>query len=227
MQRSEKLVIEPLYEDNHLLAINKPAGSLSQSDRTGDRPVLELAKQYIKDKYHKPGNVFLGLCHRLDRPVSGVLLLARTSKALERINQMFAKGEIIKTYWAVSSKVPKGTQGTVTQWLTKDSKRNIVVAATQEISGGKMAVTEYSVKRSAESYTLTRLQPKTGRSHQLRVAMKSLKAPIVGDVKYGGTPLNPQSIALHCHSLQFLHPVTKESITITAPAPDELPWIFF
>jgi 23S rRNA pseudouridine1911/1915/1917 synthase len=227
MQRSDKNVIEPLYEDNHLLAINKPAGWLSQGDKTNDTTILDEAKSYIKDKYHKPGAVFLGLCHRLDRPVSGVLLLARTSKALERINLMFAKGEISKTYWAISTRMPKHQNGLVTQWLKKDAERNMVTASSEEIAGGKKAETHFRVLNQAESYTLTELKPTTGRSHQLRVAMKSLKASIAGDVKYGGVLLDPKSIALHCRSLQFVHPVTKESILITAPTPDEIPWVLF
>jgi 23S rRNA pseudouridine1911/1915/1917 synthase len=224
----EKFKIVSLYEDNHLLAINKPAGILSQSDRTGDPALIDLAKDYIKVTYKKPGNVFLGLCHRLDRPVSGVLLMARTSKALERINLMFQEGKIKKTYWAISRGTPRTASGTIEHFLVKDTQKNIVTTTgSPDDSGAKRAETSYRVLDRSEMFTLVELQPKTGRSHQLRVAMQSLKAPIVGDLKYGGTVFDEHSIALHCRSLEFLHPVTKELMTITAPPPDSEPWVYF
>ena len=220
-------LIQPLYEDNHLLAINKPAGALSQGDKTGDTPLIDLAKEYIKEKYRKPGNVFLGLCHRLDRPVSGVLLLARTSKALERINVMFQKGQIQKTYWAVSHRMPKQKSGRIEHFLTKDPQRNIVTIASDDEGDRKSALTDYQVIGNFEEYVLVELRPQTGRSHQLRVAMQSLKAPILGDVKYGGKVFTPGSISLHCRSLEFVHPVTKEKMKIVAPTPDAEPWVYF
>ena len=227
MQESDTNIIVPLYEDNHLLAINKPAGWLSQGDKTGDEPIINLAKLYVKIKYNKPGDVFLGLCHRLDRPVSGVLLLARTSKALERVNKMFASGQVGKTYLAISHKSPREKSGTITQWLSKDSDRNIVSASSTELNGSRRAVTNYRVLDKSESHNMVELQPLSGRSHQLRVAMKSMKSPILGDIKYGGARSDPKSIALHCWKLELRHPVTKELITITAPVPDDVPWVYF
>lgn len=220
-------LIQPLYEDNHLLAINKPAGMLSQGDKSEDIPLVELAKEYIKLKYQKPGNVFLGLCHRLDRPVSGVLLLARTSKALERINRMFQQGLIQKKYLAISHRTPVKASGRVEQYLEKDTKKNIVSPLERPSSGAKKAITDYRVLSTFDNFTLVELQPQTGRSHQLRVAMQTLRAPILGDIKYGGKTFDPSSICLHCLTMEFTHPVAKESIKITAPVPDAEPWVYF
>lgn len=220
-------LIDPLYEDNHLLAINKPAGLLSQGDKTGDSAAVDLAKNYIKEKYQKPGNVFLGLCHRLDRPVSGVLLFARTSKALERINKMFQEGAIEKTYWAVSHRSPKQQSGRMEQLLYKDAKKNQVSVVDHPGKEVKKAITEYRRLQTYDSYTLVELHPLTGRSHQLRVAMQSLRAPILGDIKYGGKTFDPASICLHCRKMEFEHPVTKELIKIVAPPPDAEPWVYF
>lgn len=227
MRKSDSDIIVPLYEDNHLLAINKPSGYLCQGDKTGDMTLLDYAKDYIKKRYNKPGNVFLGLCHRLDRPVSGVLLLARTSKGLERINKLFSQGEVRKTYMAVSTRAPKAQSGQIEHWLVKDGDRNLVTASTQPVVDGKKAITSFKVVSQADRYFMTELHPVTGRSHQLRVAMKSLKAPILGDVKYGGSVFDQRSIALHCRSMQFIHPVTKELLRIEAPFPDQEPWVYF
>ncbi len=223
----ENIQIQPLYEDNHLLAINKPQGLLSQGDRTGDIALIDLAKDYIKHQYQKPGKVFLGLCHRLDRPVSGVLLMARTSKALERINRMFQSGEIRKTYWAVSHLKPASATGRLEQWLVKDTGKNMVTVVPGPEQKAKLAITEYRVLDTADHYTLVELKPQTGRSHQLRVAMQTIRAPILGDLKYGGRPFDPRSIALHCRSLDLLHPVSKKRLVIVAPPPDAEPWTFF
>ena len=220
-------LIQPIYEDNHLLAINKPSGMLSQGDKTGDEPLIELAKSYIKEKYNKPGNVFLGLCHRLDRPVSGALLLARTSKALERINRMFQHGEIQKIYWAISHRQPNKREGRLEQILLKDSHRNMVQVRQELGHGAKQAITEFRVIGSFDTYTLTELTPHTGRSHQLRVAMQTLNAPILGDLKYGGKAFDPTRICLHCRQLEFIHPVTTKKIRIIAPVPDAEPWVYF
>lgn len=220
-------LIQPLYEDNHLLAINKPAGILSQGDKTGDAPLIELAREYVREKYRKPGNVFLGLCHRLDRPVSGVLLLARTSKALERINRMFQTGQINKTYWAVSHRHPASASGRVEQCLRKDPKKNLVQVVDCSTPDARKAITEYRTLKSFDHFTLIELHPHTGRSHQLRVAMQSIKAPILGDLKYGGKTFDASRICLHCRQLDFLHPVSGLKIKIIAPVPDAEPWVYF
>ncbi|MBK8503939.1 MAG: RluA family pseudouridine synthase [Saprospiraceae bacterium] len=219
--------IQPLYEDNHLLAINKPAGLLSQGDNTGDTALIDLAKDYIKVQYHKPGKVFLGLCHRLDRPVSGVLLMARTSKALERINRLFQEAQIKKTYWAISQNRPRSDEGRLEQWLLKDTTKNMVAIVDGPEKDAKLAITHYRLIATFEQYHLIELKPETGRSHQLRVAMQTLKASILGDLKYGGSAFDPRSIGLHCRMLEFVHPVTKETIKITAPPPDAEPWVYF
>lgn len=200
---------------------------LSQGDKTEDTPLIDLAKEYIKLKYQKPGNVFLGLCHRLDRPVSGVLLLARTSKALERINRMFQQGQIQKKYLAISHRMPVNKSGHLEQYLEKDMKKNIVSPVDHPSTRAKKAITDYRVLNTFDNFTLVELQPQTGRSHQLRVAMQTLKAPIIGDIKYGGKTFNPSSICLHCLSMEFSHPVTKELIRIKAPVPDAEPWVYF
>lgn len=224
-----KVDIDPLYEDNHLLVMNKPAGVLSQGDKTGDASAVEIARKYVKNKYNKPGNVFLGLCHRLDRPVSGVLILARTSKALSRMNELFRKNEVQKVYWAVSHRGPKGKkrEGKLSQWLVKDRRKNLVKSVSKITGGAKNAVTDWRVGRQAHGTTLLTLRPTTGRSHQLRVLMQTLGCPIIGDLKYGGQPLNRHSIALHCLEIRFSHPVTKEHMILKAPLPEGEPWIYY
>lgn len=212
-----------MFEDNHLIVVNKPGGLLAQGDRTGDKSVVDLVKQYIKIKYQKPGAVFLGLCHRLDRPVSGVLLLARTSKALTRVNKMFSTGSISKTYIALTDhQVPP--QGRVRQWLIKDRKRNKVRAYAVEKSNAKEAVTDYLLIASRGDHNLVLLKPETGRSHQLRVAMASLGAPILGDTKYGSKVAMKDFIFLHCLELRFEHPVKREITAIVADLPTHAHW---
>ncbi len=223
---SENPVV-PLYEDNHLLVVNKPAGYLSQGDKTGDKPIVEYCKQYIKVKYDKPGEVFLGLCHRLDRPVSGVLMMARTSKALTRINGMLAERLVSKEYWAISDCHLFREEGEIKHTLWKDRKSNRVKIVPIGKKGSKEAVTLFRLLERKEGWILVQLIPVTGRSHQLRVAMQKLGAPILGDVKYGGSQGDPNAIALHCRSLEFTHPVKKVKIRVEAPMPDGHPWHHF
>lgn len=211
---------EILFEDNHLLAVNKPAGLLAQGDDTGDRTLLDLAKDYIKEKYNKPGNVYIGLPHRLDRPVSGVVLLAKTSKALERLNKIFKTREVEKVYWALVENRPKEVEGRLTHYLVKNAKLNITRAYTTERSDSKFADLSYSLLREAGGKFLLEVKPVTGRPHQIRVQLASMGCSIVGDLKYGSPkPLKDASICLHARSLQLVHPVTKEPISIEANPP--------
>ncbi len=211
---------EILFEDNHLLAVNKPAGLLVQGDDTGDRTLLDLAKDYIKEKYNKPGNVYIGLPHRLDRPVSGVVLLAKTSKALERLNKIFKTREVEKVYWALVENRPNEVEGRLTHYLVKNAKLNITRAYTTERSDSKFADLSYSLLREAGGKFLLEVKPVTGRPHQIRVQLASMGCSIVGDLKYGSPkPLKDASICLHARSLQLVHPVTKEPISIEANPP--------
>ena len=209
-----------IFEDNHLLAVNKPSGMLSQGDRTKDAPISELAKQYIKEKYKKPGEVYLGLPHRIDRPTSGLLLLAKTSKALVRLNKMFQDKEIQKTYWAVVKNRPEEDEDTLVHFLVRNSERNKSTAHNKEIEGSKRAELSYKVKLSLDNYHLLEIYPKTGRHHQIRSQLAAIGSPIKGDIKYGFDRTNSDaSIHLHARSIEFIHPVSKEKQKISAPAP--------
>ncbi|MFT5666808.1 MAG: 23S rRNA pseudouridine1911/1915/1917 synthase [Vicingaceae bacterium] len=209
-----------IFEDNHLLAVNKPSGMLSQGDRTKDAPISELAKQYIKEKYKKPGEVYLGLPHRIDRPTSGLLLLAKTSKALARLNKMFQDKEIQKTYWAVVKNRPEKDEDTLVHFLVRNSERNKSTAHKKEIEGSKRAELSYKVKLSLDNYHLLEIYPKTGRHHQIRSQLAAIGSPIKGDIKYGFDRTNSDaSIHLHARSIAFIHPVSKEKQKISAPAP--------
>jgi 23S rRNA pseudouridine1911/1915/1917 synthase len=198
-----------IFEDNHLLAVNKPSGMLSQGDRTKDAPISELAKQYIKEKYKKPGEVYLGLPHRIDRPTSGLLLLAKTSKALARLNKMFQDKEIQKTYWAVVKNRPEKDEDTLVHFLVRNSERNKSTAHKKEIEGSKRAELSYKVKLSLDNYHLLEIYPKTGRHHQIRSQLAAIGSPIKGDIKYGFDRTNSDaSIHLHARSIAFIHPVS-------------------
>lgn len=211
---------EILFEDNHLLAVNKPAGLLVQGDDTGDRTLLDLAKDYIKEKYNKPGDVYIGLPHRLDRPVSGVVLLAKTSKALERLNKIFKTREVEKIYWALVEKRPNEVEGRLTHYLVKNAKLNITRAYSSERSESKYADLSYSLLKEAGGKFLLEVKPVTGRPHQIRVQLASMGCSIVGDLKYGSPkPNRDASICLHARSLKLVHPVTKEEISIVANPP--------
>jgi len=213
-----KTLVDILYEDNHLLAINKPPGLLSQGDNTGDPSALELCKEYIKEEYNKPGAVYLGLVHRIDRPVSGVLLMARTSKALERLNAQMKAGEIKKTYWALTERQPEELGGRLTHWLEKDTSKNTTTAHRKDGDNRKKSVLDYSLVRYIKGKCLLEVRPQTGRSHQIRVQLSKINCPIIGDTKYGWKGKREgKEIALHASKVEFVHPVTKEKITIEAP----------
>lgn len=210
-----------LFEDNHLLAVNKPSGMLTQGDRTKDKPLNEVAKEYIKEKYNKPGEVYLGLPHRIDRPTSGLVLLAKTSKALVRLNKMFQEKEIQKTYWAVVKNKPAKSEDTLVHFLVRNPERNKSTAHNSEVNGSKRAELFYRVKLSLDNYHLLEVYPKTGRHHQIRSQLSAIGCPIKGDVKYGfDRTNNDASIHLHARSIEFIHPVSKEKQKISAPAPN-------
>lgn len=214
-----------LYEDNHLIAVNKEPGVLVQGDITGDTCLADMVKQYIKEQYHKPGNVFTGVAHRIDRPVSGVVLLAKTSKALERINQMFKDRTIYKTYWAVVKNPPVHTSGNLVHYLIKNQATNKSKAFTTEKPGTKLAEMQYQLINHSQTYYLLQVNPLTGRHHQIRAQLAAIGCPIKGDVKYGFDRPNPDaSIHLHARSISFVHPIQKIEMIITANPPDEKIW---
>jgi 23S rRNA pseudouridine1911/1915/1917 synthase len=218
-----------LYEDNHLLVVNKASGILVQGDSTGDIPLAERCKEYIKAKYKKPGAVFLGVVHRLDRPVSGLVVLARTSKALERMNALFREKKTVKTYWAIVKNKPKKPAGTLVHWLVKDSVRNKTTAYEKEQPDSQRSELSYKVLGEASGHWLLEVNPITGRPHQIRVQLASMNCPIRGDVKYGFEKPNVdgRSICLHAKNLQFVHPVKKEQMKLTAPLPNDPFWKLF
>ncbi len=224
--------LQVLYEDNHLIAINKPAGYLVQGDQTGDQPLTEYVKEYIKLQYNKPGDVFLGVVHRLDRPVSGALIYARTSKGLSRMNEVFRDRAIEKTYWAICTDQPAELEGQLEHFILKDKKANRAKAFDQmsrRAEGAKKAELTYRTLGRIGMHTLLEVSPKTGRPHQIRVQLSKINCPIKGDLKYGyPTPNDDGSIHLHCRSMSFIHPVKKEPITITANPPElEQSWRLF
>ena len=216
-------MLEVLYEDNHLIAINKKSGDIVQGDKTGDAPLSDFVKSYIKKKYNKPGEVFLGTIHRLDRPTSGVVLYARTSKALSRMNEQFREKQVQKTYWAVVDNSPPNTSGTLENYLQKNQKQNKSYITKNE--GGKHAILDYKLLKKLDNFFHLEIQPKTGRHHQIRVQLAHIGSIIKGDLKYGAKRSNKDaSIHLLAQKLEFIHPVTKENITIVAPAPKESVW---
>ena len=217
-----------VYEDNHVIIVSKVSGEIVQGDKTGDKPLSETVKQYIKEAYAKPGDVFLGVVHRLDRPVFGLVLFARTSKALARMNTMFANGEVHKTYWAIVKDAPPQQEGTLTHWIVRNEKQNKSYAYDREVPHSKKAVLDYRVIGHSDNYYLLEINLKTGRHHQIRCQLASIGCPIKGDLKYGSKRSNPDgSISLHARYVEFIHPVSKEMIQITAPLPQDKLWQSF
>lgn len=215
-----------LYEDNHIIAVNKTCNEIVQGDKTGDTPLSEIVKAYIKDKYNKPGEVFLGVTHRLDRPTSGVVLFARTSKALTRLNEMFKSHEKIKkTYWAIVQNAPKQPQAKLENWLVRNEKQNKSYVAKPGTKDAKLAVLTYSTIAASDNYTLLEIQLETGRHHQIRCQLAAIGCPIKGDLKYGAKRSNPDGgISLHARKIAFVHPVNKQEICIMAPIPNDKLW---
>lgn len=217
--------MQVLYEDNHIIIVNKRSGEIVQGDKTGDRTLSDDVKAYIKEKYAKPGQVFLGVAHRLDRPVSGLVVFARTSKALSRLNDMFRNGEVHKTYWAITKECPTEPEATLVHWVRRNEKQNKSYAYDQEKPDTKKAVLHYRVIGSSDNYTLIEVNLMTGRHHQIRCQLAAIGCPIRGDLKYGARRSNNDgSISLLARSLEFVHPVSKKPISVEAPLPDDRLW---
>ena len=214
-----------VYEDNHIVVVNKTSSEIVQGDKTGDTPLSEMVKQYLKEKYNKPGNVFIGVTHRLDRPVSGLVVFAKTSKALPRLNEMFRNGEVKKTYWAIVKECPKETEGELVHYLVRNEKQNKSYAYDKGVKNSKKAVLHYKLIGHSQNYYLLEVDLKTGRHHQIRCQLAKMGCPIKGDLKYGSPRSNPDgSICLHARTVQFVHPVSKEMIRLTAPVPEGNLW---
>lgn len=217
-----------LYEDNHILVINKQSGQIVQGDKTKDKSLCDLAKEFLKEKYAKPGNVFIGLPHRLDRPVSGIVVLAKTSKALERLNAMFRDGKVKKIYWAITKERPAKSEGEIRSWIVRKEKINKSFSYPKEVKDSKEAILFYSHIASSQNYNLIEVELKTGRHHQICCQLSSIGCPIKGDLKYGAQRSNPDgSISLHARYIEFVHPVSKETVKITAPVPAGKLWQSF
>lgn len=222
---SNKSNLQVLYEDNHIIVVNKRVGDIVQGDKTGDKPLSDVVKEYIKDKYNKPGEVFLGVVHRLDRPTTGIVLFARTSKALTRLNELFKNRETQKTYWAVVKKRPEQNSAILVHYLKRNEKSNTSKAHLKEIPESKKASLDYTIIKELNNYTALEINLHTGRHHQIRAQLSAIGSPIKGDLKYGADRSNPDGgIHLHARKLVFVHPVSKENIEITAPVPDEVIW---
>lgn len=220
--------MDVVYEDNHLIIVNKSSSEIVQGDKTGDKPLAEIVKEYIKQKYHKPGNVFLGVVHRLDRPVSGLVVFARTSKALARLNEMFRTKEVHKTYWAIVGNCPPTEEGELVHWLVRNEKQNKSYAYDKEKPEAKKAILYYKLIGRSERYFLLEVDLKTGRHHQIRCQLAKMGCPIKGDLKYGSPRSNPDgSICLHARRVRFVHPVSKQEIDVTAPVPEGNLWHSF
>ena len=224
-----------VYEDNHIIIVNKTASEIVQGnktaseivqgDKSGDVPLSETVKQYLKEKYHKPGNVFIGVTHRLDRPVSGLVVFAKTSKALSRLNEMFKNSEVKKTYWAIVKQTPAETEGELVNYLVRNEKQNKSYAYDTEKPGSKKAILHYRLIARSDNYSLLEVDLKTGRHHQIRCQLAKMGCPIKGDLKYGFPRSNPDgSICLHARRVRFVHPVSKELIDVVAPVPSDNLW---
>ena len=217
--------MEVVYEDNHIIIVNKKLGEIVQGDKTGDTPLSETVKQWIKEKYAKPGNVFCGVVHRLDRPVFGLVVFAKTSKALARMNEMFRNGDVHKTYWAITKNRPPKDEDTLVHYITTTERNNKSYASTVEKPGAQKAVLKYRVISQSDNYYLIQVKLLTGRKHQIRVQLAAIGCPIKGDLKYGAKRSNPDgSISLLARNVTFVHPVSKQDICVTAPIPDDNLW---
>lgn len=217
-----------LYEDNHLMVVNKEPGEIVQGDKTGDEPLVETLKRWLKEKYGKPGNVFLGVVHRLDRPVGGVVVFAKTSKALTRLNELFRRGEVHKTYWALTRNKPTLSAAKLVNWITTVEKTNKSTAHARPVAGAKEAALSYAHRASSDRYHLLEVNLETGRKHQIRVQLSAAGMPVKGDLKYGDKRSNPDgSISLLARRIRFEHPVSHEMIDITAPLPPDKLWQAF
>jgi 23S rRNA pseudouridine1911/1915/1917 synthase len=217
--------MQVIYEDNHIIIVNKESGEIVQGDKTGDMPLSDIVKRYLKEKYNKPGEVFLGVAHRLDRPVCGLVVFAKTSKALTRLNKMFAESSVQKTYWAITKNAPQAPEGLLTHWLVRNEQQNKSYAYDHEVPRSKKAMLRYKVIGQGDNYSLLEIQLMTGRHHQIRCQLSAIGCPIKGDLKYGAKRSNPDgSISLQTHRVEFVHPVSKENICITAPPPQDALW---
>lgn len=213
--------MQVLYEDNHIIIVSKTVNEIVQGDKTGDATLIDAVKQYIKVKYNKPGDVFLGLAHRLDRPTSGIVVFARTSKALSRLNAMFRDGEIHKTYWAITANCPKETEGTLENYIRKNEKLNKSFIAPKETKEAKKAILNYRIISKSDRYYLWEINLLTGRHHQIRCQLAAINCPIKGDLKYGYPRSNPDGgLSLHARKVEFIHPVSKKEISVIAPVPE-------
>ncbi|MAX70231.1 MAG: RNA pseudouridine synthase [Flavobacteriaceae bacterium] len=222
---SNKSNLQILYEDNHIIVVNKRAGDIVQGDKTGDKPLSEVVKSYLKDMYNKPGNVYLGVVHRLDRPTTGIVLFSKTSKALPRLNKLFSEKSAKKTYWALVKNEPQKTEDKLIHWLRKNPKNNKSTAFPNEVDNSKKAILKYKVLKKLDNFYLLEVDLETGRHHQIRVQLSSIGCPIKGDLKYGFDRSNKDaSISLHARTLEFIHPVKKEALKIIAPVPQDALW---
>lgn len=222
---TNKYNLQVLFEDNHLIIVNKRAGDIVQGDKTGDTPLNEVVKAYVKEKYSKPGNVYLGTVHRLDRPTSGVVIFARTSKALERLNKMLREKKIDKTYWAIVKNQPPKNTDTLINWLKKNPKNNKSTAFKKEMDGSKKGILHYTILKKLQNYFLLEIGLETGRHHQIRSQLSNIGCPIKGDLKYGFNRSNKDgSIHLHARKISLIHPVSKENIEVIAPPPNDTVW---
>ena len=222
---SNKSNLQVIYEDNHLIVVNKRVGDIVQGDKTGDKPLSDIVKEYIKDKYNKPGEVFLGVVHRLDRPTTGIVVFARTSKALTRMNELFSNRETQKTYWCIVKNKPAKAHDKLVHYLKRNEKNNSSKAHLKEIPESKLAILDYTIIKELNNYFALEVNLHTGRHHQIRAQLSAIECPIKGDLKYGFDRSNPDGgIHLHARKLMFVHPISKEDITIIAPTPDEVIW---
>lgn len=217
--------MEVIYDDNHIIIVNKAAGEIVQGDKTGDTPLVETVRQWIKERYAKPGNVFCGVTHRIDRPACGLVVLAKTSKGLSRMNQLFREGKISKTYWAITKDAPPQPEGTLTHYITTVERSNKSYASDTQKPGALLSALKYRVMASTGRYNLLEIDLLTGRKHQIRAQLAAIGCPIKGDLKYGAKRSNPDGgISLQAHRLRFTHPISGKEIDVTAPLPDDNLW---